>query len=70
MTLDAVLHRWPMAVHKTELVHGVLLFAGHFDERDVATAQRTYPGRRIILNADHRLEVHPAGTEPARPLID
>ncbi|AKA08477.1 hypothetical protein SAZ_05115 [Streptomyces noursei ZPM] len=37
---------------KAELVHGVLVFAGGFDERDLETARHTYPGRRPVLNAD------------------
>jgi len=45
-------------------------FTGAFDERDVETAQRTYPGRRVLLNHDAGIEVHPAGTGHPRPLVD
>ena len=61
MTVDAFMSRWPTSAEKVELFAGVLVFTGHFDERDLETAQRTYPGRRPVLNADHGLEVHPAG---------
>lgn len=67
-TVDALLQRWPTAAEKAELVDGVLLFTGTFDERDVVTARRTYPGRRVLLNADHGIEVHPAGLSEPRPL--
>ncbi|WP_326623928.1 MULTISPECIES: hypothetical protein [unclassified Streptomyces] len=70
MTTEALLHRWPSASMRTELVYGVLLFTGNFDERDAAIAQRTYPGRRVLLNNDGAIEVHPAGSGPARSLLD
>lgn len=38
---------------------GIPLFHGDFDERDVEIARRAYPGRRIVLNEDGHLEVHP-----------
>ncbi|THA80262.1 hypothetical protein [Streptomyces sp. A0592] len=69
MTAEALLARWPTAAPKAELVHGVLVFAGDFDERDVEAARRTYPGRRPVLNADGGLEVHPAGTGVPTPLV-
>ncbi|MEU2181038.1 hypothetical protein [Streptomyces thermolilacinus] len=34
MTAEALLARWPTATQKAELVHGVLVFTGDFDERD------------------------------------
>jgi len=68
-TVDALLARWPSAIEKTELINGVLLFTGTFDERDVATAERTYPGRRVLLNHDAGIEVHPAGAGSPRPLV-
>ncbi|MFE7306335.1 hypothetical protein ACFU8A_17430 [Streptomyces sp. NPDC057546] len=70
MTTEALLHRWPSAYMRTELVHGVIMFSGDFDERDAAIARRTYPGRQVLLNADGGIEVHPAGTDPARSLLD
>ncbi|MFD4862863.1 hypothetical protein [Streptomyces atratus] len=70
MTTEALLHRWPSAPMRTELVHGVMLFTGEFDERDTAVAQRTYPGRRVLLNNDGAIEVHPAGAGPAVSLLD
>jgi hypothetical protein len=69
-TIDALLHRWPTGAEKSELVRGVLLFSGTFDERDVATAQRTYPGRRVLLNAHGGIEVHPAGLGEPRSILD
>ncbi|MFJ2627668.1 hypothetical protein ACIO6T_30780 [Streptomyces sp. NPDC087532] len=70
MTTEALLHRWPSAPMRTELVYGVMLFSGDFDERDAAIARRTYPGRQVLLNTDGGIEVHPAGRGPARPLLD
>ncbi|QNP66943.1 hypothetical protein [Streptomyces genisteinicus] len=52
ITAEALLTRWPTPALKAELLHGVLVFAGDFDERDLETARRTYPGRRPVLNAD------------------
>ncbi|MFF2518878.1 hypothetical protein [Streptomyces sp. NPDC058086] len=69
MTTEALLSRWPTAVQKVELIHGVLVFTGAFDERDLETARRTYPGRRPVLNADSGLEVHPAGVGDPAPLL-
>jgi len=68
MTADALLSRWPTGAQKAELFHGVLVFTGDFDARDLDTAQRTYPGRRPVLNADDGLEVHPAGPGVPTPL--
>ncbi|MFE1764064.1 hypothetical protein ACFW81_07590 [Streptomyces angustmyceticus] len=48
----------------------VLLFTRDFDERDATTARRTYPGRRVLVNADRNLEVHPAGRGLPRSLLD
>jgi hypothetical protein len=45
MTVEVLLARWPTAAQKAELFHGVLIFAGDFDERDLETARRPYPGR-------------------------
>jgi hypothetical protein len=70
MTAEALLHRWPTSTFKAELINGVLVFTGEFDERDVVTAERAYPGRRALLNADGSIEVHPAGTGSPTPLIE
>ncbi|MFF8867817.1 hypothetical protein ACF08B_37895 [Streptomyces sp. NPDC015139] len=70
MTAEALLSRWPTGVQKVELVHGVLIFTGRFDERDLDTARRAYPGRRAVLNTDGGLEVHPAGREAPTPLVN
>ncbi len=69
MTAEALLSRWPTAAQKVELLHGVLVFTGDFDERDLETARRTYPSRRPVLNADGGLEVHPAGSGAITPLV-
>ncbi|MFJ6592962.1 hypothetical protein ACIQPP_19560 [Streptomyces violaceusniger] len=70
MTAKALLHRWPTSALKAELIRGVLVFSGAFDERDVITAERTYPGRRVLLNADASIEVHPAGVGRPTSLIE
>lgn len=63
--------RWPSASRKCELYAGVLVFWGEFDQRDVDTARRTYPGRRVILSASGAIEVHPAGdAEPTSVFED
>ncbi|MDI3424087.1 hypothetical protein [Streptomyces luteolus] len=43
-TAKALLSRWPTSAVRSELIHGVLYFEGSLDERDVAIAERTYPG--------------------------
>ncbi|MFD6891153.1 hypothetical protein [Streptomyces sp. NPDC059957] len=70
MIIDAFLHRWPSGVQRTELIRGVMLFTGDFDERDIAAAERTYPGRHILLNADGGIEVHPAQHPAPCPLVN
>ncbi|MEU9397048.1 hypothetical protein AB0D86_44555 [Streptomyces sp. NPDC048324] len=70
MTVEALIGRWPTGAEKVELIHGVMVFAGHFDERDLDTARRTYPGRRPVINADGGLEIHPAGSGRPAPLLD
>lgn len=70
MTVETLLARWPTAAQKVELVHGVLIFTGDFDERDLETARRTYPGRHPVLNVDGGLEVHPAGCGEPTPLVN
>ncbi|MFG2794019.1 hypothetical protein [Streptomyces sp. NPDC048419] len=69
MTVDALLNRWPTGAQKVELSSGVLLFTGDFDERDLAIARRTYPGRRPVLNVAGGLEVHPAGEGEPIPVV-
>lgn len=69
MTVEALLHRWPTSTFKAELVNGVLIFSGEFDERDVIAVERTYPGRRAVLNADGSIELHPAGVGRPTPLV-
>jgi hypothetical protein len=59
-SIDAWAHRWPTGVERCELMGGIPVFQGNFDQRDVEIAQRTYPGRRIVINEDGGLEVHPA----------
>ena len=62
--VDVWLSRWPSATRKAELYAGVLVFSGEFDHRDVATAQRTFPGRQVVLNDGGGIEIHPAGDAP------
>jgi hypothetical protein len=66
MTAEALLTG---GTQKVELVHGVLIFTGRFDERDLDTAQRTHSGRRDVLNTDSGPEVHPAGPEAPHPAL-
>ncbi|MFF1359932.1 hypothetical protein [Streptomyces sp. NPDC058297] len=70
MTVEAVLTRWPTGAWKRELIDGVMYFYGEFDQRDVEIAERTYPGRRVLVNRAGDLEVHPGGADPARSLLD
>jgi hypothetical protein len=72
-TLDAFLHRWPTGAEKVELLFGALYFSGRFDERDVALAGRTFPGRHVALMAGGDLVVGSAGGEEVaqlRALVD
>ena len=59
-TVDAYSTRWPIAAAQCELIDGALIFSGNFDHRDVETARRAYPGRRVQLGPDNGLEVYPA----------
>ncbi len=60
--VDVYAYRWPSGAEKVELIDGALLFYGEFDERDVVIAERTYPGRRVLLGPDGALEVYPGGS--------
>lgn len=60
ITVEVFLARWPSAAHACELIDGALVFSGAFDARDVAAAQRTYPGRDVSVDADGALWVRPA----------
>ncbi|MBA9006913.1 MULTISPECIES: Uma2 family endonuclease [Thermomonospora] len=48
--VDAFGHRWPTGAEKVELEDGCPIFYGEWDERDVAIAERTYPGRVVRLD--------------------
>jgi hypothetical protein len=63
-------HRWPTGTEKAELYAGILVYSGQFDERDVVTAQRTYPGRQVILNAGGGIEIHPASEAAPRSIFE
>lgn len=69
-TVEALLARWPTSAVKRELICGVLYFEGSFDERDIAIAERTYPGRRALVNREGALEVHPGGPGTPRAVTD
>jgi hypothetical protein len=69
-TIDAYIHRWPTGTEKVELFDGIPIFVGQFDERDVETARRCFPGRQVLLNEDGGIEIHPASDQPARTVID
>lgn len=68
--IDVWLHRWPSAIHKAELFHGVLVYSGDFDERDVETASRAYPGRQVVLNEGGGIELQTAGSGEPRSIFD
>jgi hypothetical protein len=61
MTVAVFENRWPSGSEKIELLDGTIVFHGAFSEQDVQTAGLVYPGRRIVLNSDGGIEVHPAG---------
>jgi hypothetical protein len=68
--IDAWQYRWPTGAEKAELYEGVIVFCGQFDERDVVTAQRTYPGRPVVLNESGGIEIHPADIAPPRSIFE
>jgi Uma2 family endonuclease len=67
--IDTFGYRWPTGAEKAELWDGCPVFYGVWDARDVAIAQRAYPGRVIQLDQDPgkpgTLRVLPS--EPAKP---
>ncbi|MFD7781008.1 hypothetical protein [Streptomyces sp. NPDC059753] len=70
MTVEALPARCPTSAHNSELIDGVLYFTGTFDERDKACAERTYPGRRALINSARNLEVHPSGEDQPVSVLD
>ncbi|MGW6361954.1 hypothetical protein ACWFR5_43990 [Streptomyces sp. NPDC055092] len=64
MTVEVILTPWLTGAWKRELIDGVIYFYGEFDQRDVEIAERTYPGRRVLVNRAKGLEVHPGGAGP------
>lgn len=60
VTSEAFRHRWPTGAEKAELIEGVIVFYGSFDERDADAAHRAYPGRRVTIDPGGALRVHPA----------
>jgi hypothetical protein len=61
MSMAAYRHRWPTGAEKVELLDGTIIFYGAFDARDAQTAALVYPGRRVRINLEGGIEVHPAG---------
>jgi hypothetical protein len=61
--------RWPTGAEKAELEDGCPVFYGTWDERDVEIAQRTYPGRVVLLDQEAgepgTLRVLPSGMPSA-----
>jgi hypothetical protein len=47
---DVFCTRWPTGAEKVELEDGCPVFYGAWDDRDVETAERTYPGRTVRLD--------------------
>ncbi|MGI8335379.1 Uma2 family endonuclease [Actinomadura scrupuli] len=66
--------RWPTGAEKAELEDGCPVFYGTWDERDVEIAQRTYPGRVVLLDQEPgrpgTLRVLPSGVPPVRPAAE
>lgn len=66
--------RWPTGAEKAELEDGCPVFYGTWDERDVETARRTYPGRVVLLDQEPgrpgTLRVLPSGVPPVRPAAE
>jgi hypothetical protein len=56
--------RWPASAEKVECFSGAMHWqGGPWDDRDVQTAQRTYPGWRAELGFEgHALAVYPPDT--------
>lgn len=48
--IDSFGHRWPTGAEKVELEDGCPIFYGDWDDRDVAIAERAYPGRVVRLD--------------------
>ncbi len=69
-SVDVYQHRWPSGAEKVELVDGVLVFSGQFDERDLTIARNAYPGRQVVLNDDGGIEIHPASDAPPRSIYE
>jgi hypothetical protein len=60
--------RWPTGAEKAELEDGCPVFYGRWDERDVEIAERTYPGRIVLLDQEAgepgTLRILPSGEPP------
>jgi hypothetical protein len=60
--------RWPTGAEKAELEDGCPVFYGRWDERDVEIAERTYPGRIVLLDQEAgepgTLRILPSGDPP------
>jgi len=50
--------RWPMGAEKCELIDGVVIWYGDFEEVDRDAAERAFPGRVAVL-VDGGLELRP-----------
>ncbi len=50
--------RWPMGAEKYELIDGVIIWYGDFEEVDREAAERAFPGRIAVL-VDGGLELRP-----------
>ncbi|MDO5629698.1 MAG: hypothetical protein Q4G43_15390 [Mobilicoccus sp.] len=61
--------RWPLGAHSCELCNGVAIWQGPWDDRDVAVAERTFPGRYVTLDAEGNLFVGPCDPGVTRNLI-
>lgn len=58
ITYDDFSTSWPMGAEKTELIDGVIIWYGDFDENDRLTVERAFPGRSAALVGGN-LELRP-----------
>ena len=59
LSYDDYSSRWPMGAEKCELLDGVPVWVGSFEEEDRLACERAFPGRVAVLAEDGVLELHP-----------
>ena len=63
-TLDDFRGCWPMKAEKAHLDDGHPLFDGQFDEEDINTAQRAFPGRPATIDGIGNMTIHTTRCTP------